>query len=91
MKMGDLIIKDTCLSVEVGEVSKAAITRDQCTSSIPDIYTRVRSTRIGIEVQIFTSLPTVSTRVVYKALECFNTFFSAKRQCRIYHFCLLFM
>jgi hypothetical protein len=89
-KMCDLVVEDIYLSVEVREVSKATITRDQCAADVPDIHSRVRGTRIRTEVQIFTSSPTVFTRVIYKALEHFDTLFTTERQYRIYHFCLLF-
>jgi hypothetical protein len=76
-----LIINKVYLLVEGGEVSEAAIARDQCASSVPDIHTRVRSTKVEIGFQGFVSSPAVSTRVIHKVLERFDTLFADERHC----------
>jgi len=58
-------------------VSEAAVAGDQCAGGVPDIRTRVGRTEVKIGFQGFNFSPAVSTRVVHKMLERFDTLFAA--------------
>jgi hypothetical protein len=85
-----LVINEVYLLIEGREVSKAAVAQDQCASGMPDIHTRVRSTEIKIGFRCFNISAAVSTRIIHKVLERFDTLFAVKRQCCTNHLCPLF-
>ena len=72
------------------EVSDAAVTGDRHVVGVTNVQIRVQGSKLEIRWQAFSHSDAIYTRIVDKAPELLDTFFTAKRQCCKVHLRSLF-